>query len=293
MRKIFFKILVGIFSSLIVIGAFFYIMLFLNLFNIYQPNHLKWIPILAVALGVFVSGKINKETPSKWLFFLMIPLVILKPFNYFYFPFIIVLVIVSAFMLVITRSNQKLKYQRFTWLLVGVTFGFFLFKQPLVIKKEGFGYDKNGNIENALFVWDFSSKEDKKLPSHILFDVDNKQFNFDSLKSKVYFITFWATWCEPCLEKKDKIEELKNEFASKSDVEFIDVSFDTDIEEWKQFITNNNSKGIQLISKDNQKTSRDLDFSGLPMYFIVNKEGFYKKYRVFEIAQNIFKKEVD
>lgn len=293
MKKNLLRILSGILISIIIMGLLFYFFLFINPFKIYESNTLKWIPILITAISMYFSGKLNKNTPTKLLLILFIPFIIFKLFNYAYFPFILVLLITGVLTLVITRSNQKIEYKLTSWLGIISIFLFFLFSQPLILEKEGFGYNENGELINTNVIWDYTKKIDLRLPNHILYKKDNTEIDMINIKGKTHFITFWATWCAPCMQEKPELEKLKKEFSDKPQIEFIDISFDgTDKNRWLKYLEKKEPLGLQLISESQQKTSRKLNFEGIPMHFIVNPEGVYKEYKSIEAAKNIIRSNV-
>jgi len=285
------KILLGIITSAAIIGLLFYFFLFLNPFGIYQSNTLRWIPIFIVGISFYASGLINKNTSIKLLPILFIPVILFKPFNFAYFPFIIPLCIVAALAIVLTHKKLTLKYGKYAIISIVGIFLYFLFSQSLIIEKEGFGYDENGELTNALVLWNFSKKTDLILPNHILIDKENDDFNMKNISDKTHFVTFWATWCAPCMKNKPELEEFKKSLSNNSEVEFIDISFDSDRKDiWLQYITEKRPMGLQLFSKNQQVTSRELNFAGIPMHFIVKPNGTYKEYESFAIAKQMLKK---
>ena len=147
------------------------------------------------------------------------------------------------------------------WLGLSFLFLFHLLNQPLILETSGFGYDDEGNYTNAQIIWDFSSKTDLRLPDHYLADINNENHNLATLESKYYFITFWATWCGPCMEEKEELENLKQEFAHNQNIEFIDISFDTEKKKWEKFLKESNPNGLQLIANNQQTLSRKLHFA--------------------------------
>lgn len=287
MNKTFQKILASILISGLIIGIIFYFFLFLNPIGIHASNTLKWIPLLIVMIIFYIGGRINKNTSLIWWPILLVPLILFKPFNFIYFPFVIILILTSILMLLVTRAEQNKRYRILGWVGVGLIFMFYLLNQPMIIEKEGFGYDEKGNLVNAKVLWDFSSKEALRLPNHILADKDKNDVNLANLKEHTYFVSFWATWCGPCMEKKPALNELKKQLQTNSEIKFVDISFDTNHDQWKKYLKNKNPIGLQLISKNSQATSRELNFAGIPMYFIVEKDGIYKAYRSFDITKNI------
>lgn len=271
-------------------GLIFFFFLFENPLQIYQTNMMKWIPVLACILGMLLSGRFNEETPTKLLPLLFLPFIIFKIFNYAYFPFILVLIAVGILALVITRKNLKSNYRLFASILLAGIFSYSLVSQPLIIANEGFGYDDNGEIINATIIWDFSEKKELSLPDHLLIDENNIDYNLNTIKGKTHFVTFWATWCAPCIAEKPMLDKLKAEYSNNPNIEFIDISFDHDNVKWKKYISEKSPEGLQLISKSQAETSRALNFAGIPMHIIVDSEGVYQKHSSFEVAQKVFKK---
>lgn len=68
----------------------------------------------------------------------------------------------------------------------------------------------------------------KSLPSINLKDLTGKTINskdFDN-GDKPIVISFWATWCKPCLEELSTISELYEEWTTETGVKIIAVSID-------------------------------------------------------------------
>ena len=277
-------------TSSIIIGLLFYLFLFVNPLNIYESNTLKWIPILITIISLYVSGRLNKDTPIKFLPLLFIPFIIFKPFNFAFFPFILILFLTGALILLVSRNQKQSKFNILGWIVIVGIFLFFLFSQPLILEKENFGYADNGELINANVIWNFEEQTSFELPNHILFKKNNSEFNIANIKGEPYLITFWATWCAPCIQEKPELEKFKRALGNSHNIKFIDVSFDIDRNKWVQYLENKKPQGMQLISENQQKTSREFNFAGLPMHVIVNKDGTYKKYHSFEVVRKLITK---
>ena len=48
-----------------------------------------------------------------------------------------------------------------------------------------------------------------------LFDLDGSEIPFATFKGKVIFLSFWATWCVPCVVEMPSIQTLKEALAGK------------------------------------------------------------------------------
>jgi thiol-disulfide isomerase/thioredoxin len=291
-KKIVFRILFGLLSSIAILAAGFYFFLFANPLQLHQVNLLKWIPILLCFPALYASGRINKETPVIYLPLLFIPFVVFDLFNFFYFPFIIVLIIIGIAALLISRLEAGKNLKIFSSVTLAGIFIYYLLAQPIILEQIGFGRTMNGEFVNATVLWNPSEEGLKPLPSHTLIDENNNSFDLESITGtgKTHFIAFWATWCAPCIEEKPTLDSLKQVYQG--EVEFIDISIDEDKDRWRAFIEKHEPAGLQLISTNVNKTRRDLTISSLPLHFIVNEEGEYNSSTSLEKAVNILSKTV-
>jgi thiol-disulfide isomerase/thioredoxin len=67
-------------------------------------------------------------------------------------------------------------------------------------------------------------------------DKNGKTISLSSLKGKVVFINFWATWCPPCIQEMPSIDKLKQSFYGKEDIIFLMVDVDNNIEKSTAFM---------------------------------------------------------
>ncbi|EZH72115.1 hypothetical protein ATO12_24575 [Aquimarina atlantica] len=287
-RKPIFKILLGILSFAILLFALFF--LFLKVLPIYNPALLKWIPILICILGFYVSGTINKNTSVWYLPFLFLPLLIFKPFRFLYFPFIIVLIIIGVLSLIASRKEVKKVYRVTSVFILFLVFIYFLLSQPLILLQKGFKETQDGNLVNAQTVWDFNTGSDNYLPDIEYIDPEGNLVPLNTYRGKTLYITFWATWCSPCIAEKPALEQMKTEFEKDENIIFIDISIDRDTKRWEKYITNKSPKGIQLNTNGyDPETMQQFYFSEIPFHCIVNPEGVFKQSNDLEYSKVILK----
>src|SRR3546814_13098481 len=58
---------------------------------------------------------------------------------------------------------------------------------------------------------------------------DGKVQNTSSLRGKVVFINFWASWCPPCRAEFPSIEKLYSRFKDHPDIFFLMINEDNDL----------------------------------------------------------------
>ncbi len=89
-------------------------------------------------------------------------------------------------------------------------------------------------------------------------------------KDKVYVYCFWATWCAPCIQELDAINEVYEDWKSQANVEVIAVSID-DARTNKRVKPLVNGKGWEftILMDTNQDFKRVLGISNPPFTAVV------------------------
>jgi thiol-disulfide isomerase/thioredoxin len=98
--------------------------------------------------------------------------------------------------------------------------------------------------------------------------IDGTDIRLTDYSGKVVFISYWATWCKPCIKEMPSIEALKQQLPSDSIV-FLMVS-DEPIDKIKSFIQKN-AFTFDFIKLEGE-ISRDSVYT-LPTTHIYNKYG--------------------
>jgi thiol-disulfide isomerase/thioredoxin len=98
--------------------------------------------------------------------------------------------------------------------------------------------------------------------------INGKEVKLADYQGKVVFMSYWATWCKPCIKEMPSIEAIKRKLPSDSIV-FLMVS-DESITKIESFIEKN-SFTFDFIKLDGEIT-RDLVYA-LPTTHIYSKKG--------------------
>jgi peroxiredoxin len=113
----------------------------------------------------------------------------------------------------------------------------------------------------------------KKLPSVTLKNLEGTTVSTPQNlieKDKVYVYCFWATWCAPCIQELDAINEVYEDWKSQANVEVIAVSID-DARTNKRVKPLVNGKGWEytILMDTNQDFKRALGISNPPFTAVV------------------------
>ncbi len=277
------RLVLGIVASAAVMAVVFYFFLFPNPLGIHEANQLRWIPVLAAFGGLYASGWINRRAPVGYLISLFVPFVVFDLFGFLYFPFVLVLVATGVLALVVTRTQIPSLYRTSALSGAAAIFAFHLLAQPLILEHDGFGRDANGELQNATVVWDFSGAPALGLPSHVLIDAQGESFDVASLNGSTQFVSYWATWCTPCIRDLPMLDSLKAELDGT--VGFVDISVDDDQEAWRSFLVRRPMDGVQLLAPSPDETRRVLSVSALPSHVVLRADGTQTTFHTLEEAE--------
>jgi len=123
------------------------------------------------------------------------------------------------------------------------------------------------------------TKTDKvllKMPAVNVVDMNGKKINTADLNNngKPYIISFWATWCKPCVKELTTISEVYQEWQEETGVKMVAVSID-DSRSSAQVKTLVNGKNweYEVLLDANSDFKRAMNVNAVPHTFIVNGKG--------------------
>lgn len=114
-----------------------------------------------------------------------------------------------------------------------------------------------------------------------VFSLPNREGDHVSLsdfKGKITYITFWGTWCGPCLSSVSDYIKTVEKYKDRTDIVFVFIALEYDkkeIERWKKFLDEKAFPGVHLVAKKqffNQEIA-DYLIRSAPRYVLIDKSG--------------------
>lgn len=113
----------------------------------------------------------------------------------------------------------------------------------------------------------------KTLPPIMLEDLNGNSFDLNSgSDSRPHIVSFWATWCEPCLKELDALNKNRSYIVNELNAIVVPVSVDDSrtISRIKPLVAGN-SWNFKVYLDLNQEAKRSLSIIDIPHTLIVYK----------------------
>lgn len=109
-------------------------------------------------------------------------------------------------------------------------------------------------------------------PEFSLIDTEGKTVELSDFEGQVVYLTFWASWCQPCLKGFKGSERIRKKLAAQGIV-LINVTTDDSQEKWRNTMSRIPMPGINLYGGNNAQLKRDFELNKFPTYYIIDKKG--------------------
>jgi len=110
-------------------------------------------------------------------------------------------------------------------------------------------------------------------PDFTFDNIDGAQLNLESLRGRVVYISFWASWCKPCIQGFEKYAETRKAIADLG-VVLLNISIDSNADNWKTAIEKYNIEGMHGITPKSELLE-SYQLYNVPRYEIVGKTGAF------------------
>ncbi len=119
----------------------------------------------------------------------------------------------------------------------------------------------------------FSALGQNKLPNINLVTLEGKSVSLQNdfaEKDKLYIFSFWATWCAPCINELDEMNDVIEDWKKELNIEVVAVATD-DARTQKRVKPLVNGKGweYRILLDTNQDLKRALSIVNIPYTIVV------------------------
>lgn len=131
-----------------------------------------------------------------------------------------------------------------------------------------------------------------KMPAFVLENVvDGKSVNSGDFQGKALLVTFFATWCPPCMQEIPTLVELQQEFAEEG-FSVIGLSVDQGGSAEVARLVERQSINYPVLMADAQTAENFGGVFGIPVSYLVNKSGNVVKQYTGLIPHAVLAKDV-
>lgn len=115
----------------------------------------------------------------------------------------------------------------------------------------------------------------KKLPDVEVKTLEGERFNTSEIDNdgKPIILSFWATWCKPCIKELTIIDELYIDWQDETGVKFVAISIDDSrtMTKVKPMVYGNDWQ-YEVLLDVNQDFKRAMNVNMIPHTFLLNSE---------------------
>ncbi len=114
------------------------------------------------------------------------------------------------------------------------------------------------------------------LPDVTLKNIDGEDVSLQSYaeNGKITVISFWATWCKPCIKELKNVNEVLDEWVEDYDMELVAISVDDSRNAMKvKPMVNAFNWDFDILLDPNGDLQRVMNVANPPVTFLINQDG--------------------
>jgi len=109
-------------------------------------------------------------------------------------------------------------------------------------------------------------------PSYLGKDSSGIEVMLESYKGKVVVISFWASWCTPCLKELPILENIQNKIGTDK-IKVIAINFKEDRKKFRKIKKLLSSLNLTLTHDKRGAIGKEFGVEAIPNLFIIGKDG--------------------
>jgi peroxiredoxin len=120
---------------------------------------------------------------------------------------------------------------------------------------------------------DNTLKEGQKAPNFYLADVVDSLRTLKEYEGNIILLSFWGTWCKPCIEEFPYENKLAKTFADEN-FKLITICLDSERDSWQAYLEKYNLQSINLFANENwsENLRQAYNISPVPYYVLLNTD---------------------
>lgn len=137
---------------------------------------------------------------------------------------------------------------------------------------------------NPLLIWNlrrqYQARQTRFLhnPAPVLATetVDGQAWSLESYRGKVVLLSFWATWCGPCVQELPEMRELFDKYKNSSDFILVGISLDERKDVLTRFCEQRKIEWLQLHEPDkgwDNSLAQAFSVHAIPSVWLIDRDG--------------------
>ncbi len=111
-----------------------------------------------------------------------------------------------------------------------------------------------------------------QVPDFTFMNTQGTQKRLSDYRNQVVYISFWASWCSPCIKGFQETKASRTELNNQG-VKFINVNIDEQESAWRKTLARVKTPGEHVYALDVKDFFQKMNFRTLPFYVLVDKNG--------------------
>jgi len=126
-------------------------------------------------------------------------------------------------------------------------------------------FSLNVNAENVLELGDVP-------PNYLGRDSDGNDVTLEDNKGKIVIISFWASWCSPCLKELPVLENIQNKIGTDK-IKVVAINFKEGRKQFRHIKKQLSSLNLTLTHDKRGSIGNKFGVEAIPNLFIIGKNG--------------------